>query len=78
MEKVMFLGMGAIGASFAAQLKEGGVAPVVLCDEKREARYSKDGFIVNNKHYDYEYILPSDTHYTADIIFLALTLPTNK
>jgi|LGOV01.1.fsa_nt_gb 2-dehydropantoate 2-reductase len=72
MEKVMFLGMGAIGASFAAQLKDGGVTPVVLCDEKRKSRYSKDGFIVNNKHYDFEYILPSDTHYTADIIFLAV------
>lgn len=72
MEKIIFLGMGAIGASFAAQLKNGGVAPVVLCDEKRKARYSKDGFIINKKRYDFEYILPSDTHYTADIIFLAV------
>ncbi|MBN2259739.1 MAG: ketopantoate reductase family protein [Clostridiales bacterium] len=72
MEKILFIGMGAIGASFAAQMKDKGVTPVVLCDEKRKARYVKDGFIVNGKRYDYEYLLPKETHYKADLLFVAV------
>jgi 2-dehydropantoate 2-reductase len=53
--------MGAIGASFAAQMKDHGINPLVFCDEKRKSRYTKDGFIVNNKRYDFEYIMPGES-----------------
>jgi len=72
MKKVMFLGMGAIGAGFASQLYNGGVKPVVICNEDRKKRYEKDGFIINKKRYDFEYFLPETTDYKADIIFVAV------
>jgi 2-dehydropantoate 2-reductase len=72
MKKVMFLGMGAVGAAFASQFKDGGITPVVLCNEERKKRYSANGFIVNNKRYDFEYLLPNNVNYKADIIFIAV------
>ncbi len=72
MKKVMFLGMGAIGAGFASQLYNGGVKPIVICNEERKKRYKKDGFIINKKRYDFEYFLPEITDYKADIIFIAV------
>jgi 2-dehydropantoate 2-reductase len=72
MKKVMFIGMGSVGATFASQLKKGGIAPTILCNEERKKRYSENGFIVNNNRYDFEYILPNNVDYKADIIFIAV------
>lgn len=72
MKKVMFVGMGAIGASFATQMKDNGVNPLVLCGAKRKARYSKDGFIVNNKRYDFEYVTPEEKHISMDLIIIVV------
>lgn len=70
--KIVIVGMGAIGASFAAQMKDNGVHPLVLCDNARKTRYARDGFIVNQKRYDFEYITPDETHVKADLILVVV------
>ncbi|MEA1974793.1 MAG: ketopantoate reductase family protein [Bacillota bacterium] len=72
MKKIMFLGMGAIGGAFASQLTDGGIKPIVVCNENRKKRYERNGFIINKKRYDFEYFLPSKTNYKAEIIFIAV------
>ncbi len=72
MKKIIMVGMGAIGTTFAAQMKDSGLSPMVLCDMARKARYSKTGFKVNGKAYDFEYILPVEKHLTADFVFIAV------
>ena len=72
MKKVMFVGMGAIGASFASQMKDNGVDPLVLCGSDRKARYSNKGFIVNKKRYDYEYVTPEEKNVNVDLIIIVV------
>lgn len=72
MKKVMFVGMGAIGASFASQMKDNGLDPLVLCESDRKARYSTKGFIVNKKRYDYEYVTPQDKNVHVDLIIIVV------
>lgn len=69
---IAFVGLGAIGASFASQMKDHGIDPLVLCDPARKARYAKNGFLVNQKRYDFEYITPEETHVKADLIFVVV------
>ncbi len=72
LKKIIIVGMGAIGASFASQMKDQGVQPIVMCDEKRKARYTKDGFIINDTRYDFEYITPAERHLTADLVIVVV------
>lgn len=72
LKKTVIVGMGAIGASFAAQMKDRGVHPIVMCDEKRKARYTKDGFIINDRRYDFEYITPAEEHLKADLVLVVV------
>ncbi|OPL09624.1 MAG: hypothetical protein AVO33_06330 [delta proteobacterium ML8_F1] len=72
MKKIIMVGMGAIGTTFAAQMKDSGLSPLVLSDSARKARYTQEGFTVNGKSYDFEYILPTEKHLTADFIFVAV------
>lgn len=72
MKKIMFLGMGGIGSSFASQLKDSNINPLVICNKERKLRYEKDGFIVNNKRYDFEYITPDTKNYTANLIIISV------
>lgn len=53
LKNVLFLGLGAVGASIASQFEDADYPVNVLCDAKRKERYQKKGFIINNKRYDF-------------------------
>lgn len=72
MKKVLFLGLGAIGATFASQFSNTGYNFSVVCDNKRKERYIKDGFIVNKKRYDFNYVTKEEYKEIADLVILSV------
>ncbi|WBW95595.1 ketopantoate reductase family protein [Oceanirhabdus sp. W0125-5] len=72
MKKVLFLGLGAIGATFASQFSNAGYKFSVICDNKRKERYLKDGFIVNKKRYDFDYVTKEEYNDVADLIIISV------
>ena len=72
LENVLFLGLGAVGASIASQFVDAKYPISVLCDMKRKKIYQKNGFIVNNKRYDFSYVTPDEYRSPADLIIIAV------
>ena len=72
LKNVLFLGLGAVGASIASQFVDANYPISVLCDMKRKDRYQKNGFIINNKHYDFSYYTPDEYHSPVDLIIIAV------
>ncbi|MCM1988258.1 ketopantoate reductase family protein [Oceanirhabdus seepicola] len=72
MKKVLFLGLGAIGATFASQFVDAGYDFTVICDKKRKERYIKDGFIVNKKRYDFKYVTKEEYKDIADLVIISV------
>jgi 2-dehydropantoate 2-reductase len=72
MKKIAFLGMGAIGTVFASQMVENNYDFQVVCDEKRKEKYIKNGFIVNDKKFDFNYSTPDEYQGTLDIFFISV------
>jgi len=72
MKKVLFLGLGAIGATFASQFTDTGYDLRVICDNKRKERYIKDGFIVNKRRYDFNYVTKEEYKEIADLVIISV------
>ncbi len=72
MKNVLFLGVGAIGATFASQFDDAGYNFRVLCDKKRKERYAKEGFIVNKKRYDFNYVTKDEYKDIPDIVIISV------
>ena len=71
--KVSLIGTGAIGASFASRLHEMDSACLsIIVDEARRDRYERNGFVINGKHVDFNFVLPTDKVDPADLILVAV------
>ena len=64
---VIICGLGAIGTIYAEKLK-GCTNLKILADEKRVERYKKNPVIFNGKKCDFDFILPDEKNFKADLI----------
>ena len=55
-KKVVFFGVGAVGATFAEQFFNSKYDFKILCDNERKKRYLEERFIINGKRYDFDYV----------------------
>jgi len=72
LKEVLLLGLGAVGASIAAQFYDAGYPINIICDADRKARYSRDGFSVNNKNYKFTYFTNREYKKSADLVLIAV------
>ena len=71
-KKVILCGLGAIGTIYADKLEKFDAKNLkVLVDESRYERYSKNPVIFNGRALNFEYVLPSEEGFKADLIILA-------
>lgn len=71
-KKVLICGIGAIGLIFADKINEFDSENIkILVDKKRLENYTKSPKIFNDKVLKFNYILPEDTTYKADLIIIA-------
>lgn len=72
-KKVSIIGTGAIGATFASTIHEhiGDNLRIIASGERYE-RYKKNGFIINGKTYDFNYVKPEETVEKADLLLIAV------
>lgn len=72
MEKVLFLGMGAVGITFASQFVDAGYPVRFLCDEKRREKYRNQDLSVNGRPYAFSLVVPSEISEAPDFVFVAV------
>jgi len=72
MEKVLFLGMGAVGATFASQFADAGYPFHFLCGRDRVEKYRKRQLRVNGKPYDFPLLTPDEVSAQPDFVFIAV------
>ncbi len=71
-KKVLLCGLGAIGTIYADKIQRHNADDFrVLVDEKRKEKYSKNPVIFNGVRLDFNYLLPSDCDFKADLIIIA-------
>ena len=63
--------MGAIGGYYAAKFFCSDYNLKVLVDRERFERYNKDPRVINNKVYEFDYVMPDYTGYIADMVIIA-------
>jgi 2-dehydropantoate 2-reductase len=69
---VLICGIGAVGAIYANKIHEySGANLRVLVDKKRLENYTKNPKIFNGKKLDFEYVLPENNDFKADLIIIA-------
>ncbi len=44
----------------------------ILCDNERKKRYLEEGFIINGKRYDFDYVTKDEYKQEADFIIIGL------
>ncbi|KPU45461.1 2-dehydropantoate 2-reductase [Oxobacter pfennigii] len=72
-EKVSLIGLGAIGASYAAKISDMDKDCIkIIADKDRIERYSRDGFYINDKLYNFNYIAPEEKTAPADLILVSV------
>lgn len=73
MKSIYFLGLGALGAKYAANFYEYNPEIVsVIVDEERKNRYEKSRIFVNDKAYDFNYVTKIEDNNYPDYIFLVV------
>lgn len=69
---ILIIGVGAIGSIYATKFYDNNRKCLkILIDEPRFERYKNNGIVFNGFRYDFDYILPSETDYKADLIIIA-------
>ncbi|MBR9648387.1 ketopantoate reductase family protein [Clostridium tyrobutyricum] len=72
-KNISVIGMGAIGCAYMSKIHAFNPTVLkVIADNKRIERYKRDGFIINDKRYDFEYITPEEKCEPADLIFISV------
>lgn len=72
-EKISLIGLGAIGAAYAAKLHDMDPDSLrIIADQDRIDRYSESGFIVNGRSYQFNYINPETETKPADLVLVAV------
>ncbi|MGV0955820.1 ketopantoate reductase family protein [Empedobacter falsenii] len=73
MKSIYFLGLGALGAKYAASFYEYNPEIVsVIVDEERKNRYEKSQIFVNDKAYYFNYVTKIEENNYPDYIFLVV------
>ena len=72
MERVLFLGMGAVGTTFASQFADAGYPVRFLCDEKRKEKYREQELSVNGRAYSFLSVTPEEMTEPPDFVFVAV------
>lgn len=71
-KNVLICGLGAVGSIYAVKIKNyQGASLKILVDNGRLARYKNSPLIFNGTEYNFDYILPSETDFKADLIILS-------
>lgn len=71
-KNVLILGLGAIGSIYATKLHDSGLVCLkILLDESRYNKYKGNGITFNNRCYDFDYVLDTETNFKADLIMIA-------
>lgn len=70
MKNVLICGLGAVGLTYAVKFKNNANLKI-LVDEERLARYLKNKPVFNGKIQEFEYILPDNKEFNADLIIIA-------
>ncbi len=71
-QKVVIIGLGAIGSIYATKLMQYDPGCVrVLIDPQRLERYKARGVVLNGIRHDFEYVLPGTNPEKADLILIA-------
>ena len=71
-KKVLLCGLGGVGCVCACAIKESKKLELkILVDEHRLQKYKNEPTNFNNKPYFFEYILPTNTDFKADLIIIA-------
>lgn len=73
MENISVIGLGAIGAAYAAKLHDMNPQSVrVIAEETRIRRYQAEGVTINGRPYRFRYIAPEERTEPADLILVAV------
>ena len=72
MENVLFLGMGAVGMTFASQFADRGYPFHFLCDTARKEAYERRERIVNGRPYFFPCLTPGEISCPPDFLFVAV------
>ena len=68
---VLLCGLGAVGTTYANKIQQGSnVNLKILVDKKRLERYKKNPIMLNGKELIFDYVLPENTEYKADLIII--------
>lgn len=71
-KNVIVCGLGAVGTIYAEKIENYPDANLkVLVDKQRLERYTKNPIIMNGKALHFDYVLPEETNFKADLIIIA-------
>ena len=71
-ENVLICGLGAIGTIYADKIQKFSPENLkILVDKERLERYSKNPVIYNGNELHFNYILPYNSEFKADLIIIA-------
>lgn len=70
--KIIICGLGGLGCIFASAIKDSNSGILkILSNEERYNKYKMTPTIFNAKEYNFEYILPDEKNFKADLIIIA-------
>jgi 2-dehydropantoate 2-reductase len=70
---VALIGLGGIGCAYGHKIQDEMPESLkVIADAERIKRYRKNGFIINNKPYNFNYVNPEENTETVDLIILSV------
>lgn len=72
LERIVFIGLGAVGATFAAQFLEAGFEVQALCSRERKERYLAAGFTVNGRPRSFSLVTPDELAGPAELLLIAV------
>lgn len=68
---VVIIGLGAIGGVYAVACHDNGIPLRIAVDTARLDRYRANPFIFNDKQYDFDYFVPTESDRVADLVIIA-------
>jgi len=72
MQRIIFVGLGAVGATFAAQFLQAGCDVQVLCSRERKERYQAAGFTVNGKPASFRFVTPDELVQPVELLLISV------
>ena len=75
-KNVLICGVGAVGSIYADKIQNFDSESLrVLVDEQRLKRYLDNPIVFNGKELNFNYVLPDENNYKADLIIIASSSP---